>query len=75
VKRRERADNSFKTAPKWLALLEKEPALKHPLESAGGVSAGSTTFSWRAIPDETGHCREKSVCFAQTHFGNKKPRG
>jgi hypothetical protein len=50
-----------KTAFKCLALLEKEPALKLPLDLAGGVGAGSTTFRWRAIPDETGHFWEETL--------------
>jgi hypothetical protein len=50
-----------KTALKCLALLEKEPALKLPLDLAGGVGAGSTTFRWRAIPDETGHFWEETL--------------
>jgi len=46
-----------------LALLEKEPALKLPLDLAGGVGAGSTTFRWRAIQDETGHYWEETSGF------------
>src|SRR3990172_3820725 len=40
-----------KTKLQCLALLEKEPALKLPLDLAGGVGAGSTTFRWRALED------------------------
>ena len=40
-----------KTKFQCLSLLEKEPALKLPLELAGGVGAGSSTFSWRALRD------------------------
>jgi hypothetical protein len=57
VKRSVRANNSFKTALKCLALPEKDPALKLPLESTGGVSAGSNTFRWRALRDSTDEAR------------------
>jgi hypothetical protein len=57
VKRRVRANNSFKTALKCLGLPEKEPALNLPLKSAGGVRAGSTTFRWRALRDSTDEAR------------------
>jgi hypothetical protein len=52
-----------KTALKFLALLEKEPAPKVPTDLTGGVGAGSTTFRWRALPDETGHYWEETLSF------------
>ncbi|MHB1025129.1 MAG: hypothetical protein ACYC24_05395 [Desulfobacteria bacterium] len=50
-----------KTKLQCLALLEKEPAPKGPTDLTGGVGAGSTTFRWRAIPDETGHYWEEAI--------------
>ena len=41
--------------------LEKEPASKGSLAFPGGMDAGSTTFKWRAVPDETGHYWEEAI--------------
>ena len=71
-----------KTTLKCLALLEKEPALKLPLDLAGGVGAGSTTFRWRApserIRTASNHCSDltclgshdfqRPACFSRQHF-------
>ena len=50
-----------KTTLKCLALPEKEPAPNGPTDLTRVVGAGSTTFRWRAIPDETGHYWEEMI--------------